>query len=153
MIYSRLECVRAVRELRALALARIGLAERTSTDHVRSLVTSCSGKRLCALAIANALFWRTSPMGNFDSRGGMIFTLLKEIAADRTVVVVTDVEPLAADAKRVIGIWVGERHGGLAAQPGGGQTLRASLLNSETRSEPRSRAFDPFSPRRLATAG
>ena len=60
-----------------------------------------------ARALANdpPLILADEPTGNLDSKTGhVIYELLKEIAAERTVVVVTHAEVLAQMADRVIHI-------------------------------------------------
>lgn len=60
-----------------------------------------------ARALANdpPLILADEPTGNLDSQAGqMIYELLKEISQDRTVLVVTHVEPLAQITDRVLHI-------------------------------------------------
>jgi ABC-type lipoprotein export system ATPase subunit len=58
-----------------------------------------------ARAIANEprLVLADEPTGNLDSKtGALIYELLKEISGERTVLVVTHAEPLAAMADQVL---------------------------------------------------
>lgn len=101
------------RERAMRCLARVGLSERAS--HRPGELSGGEQQRVAiARALANEprLLLADEPTGNLDSKNGeMIFALLKEIAQDRTVIVVTHAETLASDANRVLRI----RDGRLAA--------------------------------------
>jgi ABC-type lipoprotein export system ATPase subunit len=97
----------AKRRQRALdLLSRVGLAERAS--HRPGELSGGEQQRVAiARALANdpRLILADEPTGNLDSSTGqLVFRLLKEIAADRTVVVVTHAKDLAATSDRVIDI-------------------------------------------------
>ena len=87
-------------------LARVGLGMRLA-HQPREL----SGGEQQRVAIARAqandprLILADEPTGNLDSKTGqVIYELLREIARDRTVLVVTHAEPLAQMADRVLHI-------------------------------------------------
>jgi len=74
-----------------------------------------SGGQMQRVALARAvanhprLVLADEPTGNLDSRSGQIvYELLREIARERTVVVVTHSEELARQADRIIHIWDGQ---------------------------------------------
>lgn len=102
------------RKRRAAALlAQVNLAAR-STHRPRELSGGEQQRVAIARALANnpRLILADEPTGNLDSRTGqVIYDLLKQIAATRTVMVVTHAEMLAARADRVLHI----RDGQLAA--------------------------------------
>lgn len=102
------------RKRRATALLeQVNLAAR-STHRPRELSGGEQQRVAIARALANnpRLILADEPTGNLDSRTGqVIYDLLKQIAAARTVVVVTHAELLAAMADRVLHI----RDGQLAA--------------------------------------
>ena len=83
-----------------------------------------SGGEMQRVAIARAvaneprLVLADEPTGNLDSRSGqLVYELLREIARERTVVVVTHSEELARSADRVIHIRDGELMDGASASP------------------------------------
>jgi ABC-type lipoprotein export system ATPase subunit len=87
-------------------LARVHLAERWK-HKPRELSGGEQQRVAIARALANdpPLVLADEPTGNLDSKTGqMIYELLKEISRERTVVVVTHAEALAAMADRVIHI-------------------------------------------------
>lgn len=99
-------------------LTQIGLATRL-THRPRELSGGEQQRVAIARALANnpPLILADEPTGNLDSKTGqMIYELLKEIAKERTVIVVTHAEPLAQLADRIVHI----KDGRLApeAQPG-----------------------------------
>ncbi len=87
-------------------LERIGLSQRL--DHRPRELSAGEQQRVAiARALANdpSLILADEPTGNLDSKTGqVIYELLKAIAAERTVVVVTHAEVLAQMAERVIHI-------------------------------------------------
>ncbi len=93
------------RRARAL-LERVGLVQRL--DHRPRELSGGEQQRVAiARALANdpLLILADEPTGNLDSKTGhLIYELLKEIAAERTVVVVTHAEVLSQMADRVIHI-------------------------------------------------
>jgi ABC-type lipoprotein export system ATPase subunit len=93
------------RRARAL-LERVGLGQRL--DHRPRELSGGEQQRVAiARALANdpPLILADEPTGNLDSKTGqVIYELLKTIAAERTVVVVTHAEVLAQMADRVIHI-------------------------------------------------
>lgn len=95
----------AERRKRATALlTRVGLGERL---HHRPGELSGGEQQRTAIARALAndppLVLADEPTGNLDSKtGAMIYELLKEISRERTVIVVTHAEALAAMADRVL---------------------------------------------------
>jgi ABC-type lipoprotein export system ATPase subunit len=85
-------------------LERLGLGQR-----LQHLPKELSGGEMQRVAIARALannprvILADEPTGNLDSQTGeIIYALLKTIAQERTVVVVTHAEPLASIADRVV---------------------------------------------------
>ena len=101
-------------------LTRVGLATRL-THRPRELSGGEQQRVAIARALANnpPLILADEPTGNLDSKTGqMIYELLKEIAKERTVIVVTHAEPLAQSADRIVHI----KDGRLSpqAQPGAG---------------------------------
>jgi ABC-type lipoprotein export system ATPase subunit len=85
-------------------LDRIGLAARLS-HRPRELSGGEQQRVAIARALANnpPVVLADEPTGNLDSKTGtLIYELLKEIARERTVLVVTHAEPLAAMADRVL---------------------------------------------------
>ncbi|MCM2306701.1 MAG: ABC transporter ATP-binding protein [Sulfuritalea sp.] len=95
------------RRRRASALLeRIGLAARLA-HKPRELSGGEQQRVAIARALANSppLILADEPTGNLDSMNGeMIYELLKEIAVERTVVVVTHAEALAGMADRIVHI-------------------------------------------------
>jgi polar amino acid transport system ATP-binding protein len=94
-------------EARAMAqLERVGLSQRAG--HYPSELSGGQQQRVAiARALANdpPLILADEPTGNLDSKTGqVIYELLKTIAAERTVVVVTHAEVLSQMADRVIHI-------------------------------------------------
>ncbi len=101
------EVASAERRDRARALLeRVGLANRLT--HRPSELSGGEQQRVAiARALANnpALILADEPTGNLDSKTGqVIYELLREIARDRTVLVVTHAELLAQMADRVLHI-------------------------------------------------
>lgn len=98
---------RAVRRQRARALLeRFGLGHRLK-HYPRELSGGEMQRVAIARAIANEppLVLADEPTGNLDSQSGqMIYDTLREIARDRTVLVVTHAEELAQRADRVLHI-------------------------------------------------
>lgn len=111
----------AERRRRATALLdRLGLAGRL-THRPRELSGGEQQRVAIARALANdpPLILADEPTGNLDSQTGqMIYELLKEIASERTVIVVTHAEALARMADRVLHI----RDGKLVADNTGAAT-------------------------------
>lgn len=111
----------AERRRRATALLdRLGLAGRL-THRPRELSGGEQQRVAIARALANdpPLILADEPTGNLDSKTGqMIYELLKEIASERTVIVVTHAEALARMADRVLHI----RDGKLVADNTGAAT-------------------------------
>ena len=103
------------RRRRASALlARVNLAARAS-HRPRELSGGEQQRVAIARALANdpPLVLADEPTGNLDSQTGqMIYALLKELAAERTVVVVTHAEGLAKAADRIVHIQDGKRSNG-----------------------------------------
>lgn len=103
-----------VRETRGQDLLRqVGLGERLS-HRPRELSGGEQQRVAIARALANnpRLVLADEPTGNLDSKTGrLIFELLKEIAAERTVVVVTHAETLAELADQVLHIRDGKLAG------------------------------------------
>lgn len=90
----------------ARLLARVGLGPR-ARHKPRELSGGEQQRVAIARALANdpPLVLADEATGNLDSKTGqMIYELLKEIARERTVVVVTHAEPLAQMADRVVHI-------------------------------------------------
>jgi ABC-type lipoprotein export system ATPase subunit len=107
------------RRQRARALLeRVGLSQRL--DHRPRELSGGEQQRVAiARALANdpPLILADEPTGNLDSKTGqVIYELLKTIAAERTVVVVTHAEVLAQMADRVIHIKDGKLEDGAAAR-------------------------------------
>ena len=87
-------------------LERVGLGPRL-THRPRELSGGEQQRVAIARALANdpSLILADEPTGNLDSKmGEVIYELLREIARERTVMVVTHAEPLAQMADRVIHI-------------------------------------------------
>lgn len=87
-------------------LDRVGLSGRL-THRPRELSGGEQQRVAIARALANnpPLILADEPTGNLDSKTGeMVYELLKEIARDRTVMVVTHAEALARMADRVVHI-------------------------------------------------
>ena len=85
-------------------LSRVGLAQRLN-HKPRELSGGEQQRVAIARALANdpPLILADEPTGNLDSKTGqMIYELLKEIATERTVIVVTHAEPLAQLADRIV---------------------------------------------------
>jgi len=97
------------RRARAL-LERVGLGQRL--DHRPRELSGGEQQRVAiARALANdpPLILADEPTGNLDSKTGqMIYELLKEISKERTVLVVTHAEALAAMADRIVHIRDGQ---------------------------------------------
>jgi len=94
------------RQRARVLLDRIGLGTRL-THRPRELSGGEQQRVAIARALANdpPLVLADEPTGNLDSKTGeLIYDLLKEIARERTVIVVTHAEPLAQMADRVIHI-------------------------------------------------
>jgi ABC-type lipoprotein export system ATPase subunit len=92
------------RELGRALIERVGLGQRL--DHRPRELSGGEQQRVAiARALANdpPLILADEPTGNLDSTTGqMIYELLKDIARERTVVVVTHAEMLAQMADRII---------------------------------------------------
>jgi ABC-type lipoprotein export system ATPase subunit len=91
-------------------LDRVGLGKR-ATHKPRELSGGEQQRVAIARALANdpSLVLADEPTGNLDSKTGqLIYELLKEIARERTVVVVTHAEVLAQMADRVVHIKDGQ---------------------------------------------
>jgi ABC-type lipoprotein export system ATPase subunit len=91
-------------------LDRVGLGKR-ATHKPRELSGGEQQRVAIARALANdpPLVLADEPTGNLDSKTGqLIYELLKEIARERTVVVVTHAEVLAQMADRVVHIKDGQ---------------------------------------------
>ncbi|MEW5862763.1 MAG: ABC transporter ATP-binding protein [Pseudomonadota bacterium] len=91
-------------------LARVGLEARAS-HRPRELSGGEQQRTAIARALANdpPLVLADEPTGNLDSKTGqMIYELLREVARERTVLVVTHAEALAQMAERVIHIHDGK---------------------------------------------
>jgi ABC-type lipoprotein export system ATPase subunit len=87
-------------------LTQVGLSTRL-THRPRELSGGEQQRVAIARALANnpPLILADEPTGNLDSKTGqMIYELLKEIAKERTVIVVTHAEPLAQLADRIVHI-------------------------------------------------
>ena len=99
-------------------LKRVGLVQRL--DHRPRELSGGEQQRVAiARALANdpPLILADEPTGNLDSKTGhLIYELLKEIAAERTVVVVTHAEELSQMADRVIHIKDGRLEDAAAAR-------------------------------------
>ncbi len=92
------------RQRASALLQRVGLAER-STHRPGELSGGEQQRVAIARSMANnpRLILADEPTGNLDSTTGQsIFELLKDIAQERTVIVVTHAEKLAANADRVL---------------------------------------------------
>ena len=99
-------------------LTQVGLSTRL-THRPRELSGGEQQRVAIARALANnpPLILADEPTGNLDSKTGqMIYELLKEIAKERAVIVVTHAEPLAQLADRIVHIKDGRLS--LEAQPG-----------------------------------
>ena len=104
------EGVRRAKQL----LDRVGLAPRL-THRPNELSGGEQQRVAIARALANnpPLILADEPTGNLDSKTGqVIYELLKEIAQERTVLVVTHAEPLAQMADRVLHITDGRLESG-----------------------------------------
>ena len=98
------------RERASARLERVGLGKRLS-HRPRELSGGEQQRVAIARALANdpPLVLADEPTGNLDSKTGqLIYELLKEIARERTVVVVTHAEVLAQMADRVVHIKDGQ---------------------------------------------
>ena len=87
-------------------LTQVGLSTRL-THRPRELSGGEQQRVAIARALANnpPLILADEPTGNLDSKTGqMIYELLKEIARERTVIVVTHAEALAQSANRIVHI-------------------------------------------------
>ena len=87
-------------------LTQVGLSTRL-THRPQELSGGEQQRVAIARALANnpPLILADEPTGNLDSKTGqMIYELLKEIAKERTVIVVTHAEPLAQLADRIVHI-------------------------------------------------
>ncbi len=94
-------------------LDRVGLTPRL-THHPRELSGGEQQRVAIARALANdpPIVVADEPTGNLDSKTGqMIYGLLKEISQERTVLVVTHAEALAAMADRIVHITDGQLKG------------------------------------------
>lgn len=105
-------------------LGQVELSKR-ATHRPRELSGGEQQRVAIARALANnpRLILADEPTGNLDSKTGrVIYDLLKEIAAARTVLVVTHAEPLAELAGRVVHI----ADGRLGAETVSGRNFRQS---------------------------
>lgn len=125
----------------ALPMEFNGLPKKQRIDRARALLErfqlgarlkhrprELSGGEMQRVAIARAvaneprLVLADEPTGNLDSHSGqIIYELLREISAERTVIVVTHAENLAQLADRVIHIRDGRLLDDAPAMQGGGQ--------------------------------
>jgi ABC-type lipoprotein export system ATPase subunit len=99
-------------------LERVALGKRLG-HRPRELSGGEQQRVAIARALANdpRLILADEPTGNLDPKTGqMIYELLREIARDRTVLVVTHAEPLAQMADRVLHIKDGKLHSEGAAE-------------------------------------
>ena len=114
------------RRVRATTLLeRVGLGERLN-HRPRELSGGEQQRVAIARALANEppLVLADEPTGNLDSKTGqLIYELLKEIAGERTVVVVTHAEALAQMANRIVHIKDGRL---VPGSPHGAETSTAS---------------------------